>query len=57
MCGPRRGETRGEGAEPARGRCGGEGAPSDELGIDEERAGTSSVTRLACHEGSNEADQ
>ena len=44
MCGPRRGETRGEGAESARGRCGGEGAPLGELGVSEQRAGTTSVT-------------
>ena len=55
--GPTRGETRGEGAEAARGRCGGERAPSGELGDAERRAGTSSVTRLACRDGSNEARQ
>ena len=55
--GPTSGETRGEGAEPARGRCGGKGAPLGELGVDEQRAGTSSVTRLACREGSNGARQ
>ena len=55
--GPTRGETRGEGAEAARRRCGGERAPSGELGDAERRAGTSSVTRLACRDGSNEARQ
>ena len=55
--GPRRGDTRGEGTESARGRCGGKAAPSGELGVHGPRAGTSSVTRLACREGSNEADQ
>ena len=54
---PRRGDTRGEGTESARGRCGGKAAPSGELGVHGPRAGTSSVTRLACREGSNEADQ
>ena len=55
--GPTSGDTRGEGAEAARGRCGGERAPLGELGVDEQRAGTSSVTRLACREGSNGARQ
>ena len=57
MCGPRRGETRGEGAEPARGRCGGKRAPLGELVVDEQRAGMSSVTRPACREGTNGARQ
>ena len=55
--GPTSGDTRGEGAEAARGRCGGERAPLGELGVDEQRARTSSVTRLACREGSNGARQ
>ena len=55
--GPMSGETRGEGAEPARGRCGGKRARLGELVVDEQRAGTSSVTRPACREGSNGADQ
>lgn len=58
---PRRGptsdETRREGAEAARGRCGGEGAPLGELGDAEQRAGTSSVMRIACGDGSNGARQ
>ena len=52
-CGPTSGETRGEGAEPARGRCGGKRAPLGELVVDEQRAGMSSVTRPACRDGSN----
>ena len=55
--GPTSGDTRGEGAEAARGRCGGERAPLGELGVDEQRAGMSAVTRPACREGSNDADQ
>ena len=48
--GPTSGDTRGEGAEAARGRCGGERAPLGELGVDEQRAGMSAVTRPACRE-------
>ena len=55
--GPTSGETRGEGAEPARGRCGGKRAPLGELVVDEQRAGMSSVTRPACREGTNGARQ
>ena len=51
--GPRRGDARGEGAESARGRCGGKRAPLGELVVDEQRAGMSSVTRPACRDGSN----
>ena len=35
----------------------GEGAPLDELWVDEQRAGASSVMRCACADASNEADQ
>ena len=51
--GPTRGETRGEGAEAARGRCGSDAAPLGELGDAEQRAGTSSMMRVACRDGSN----
>ena len=55
-CGPTSGETRGEGAEPARGRCGGAGTCLGELVVEEQRARAPSSVRHWRREGANGAN-